>query len=396
MSAANKMALPFAGTARPAVREPCSLSAGEVKVEAHPAERVDDRLREEWSALVPLASEVNCFAEPWFVDAALRTIRGSRRIWLLEARRGTELIGILPVAPEFVYGRIPVVFTQNWCHHQAFLGTPIVRQGEEKAFWDAIIRCLDEADWAWSFLHLSDLVENGPVHRGLVEASAEMGRACDVVYRRVRAFLQSQLTPEDYHVQAVRPKKRKELRRLRSRLSEMGELRLSQLQSGDQLDDYCDSYLALEKAGWKGKAGTALACTEQGEAFFREVMAAALKEGRLQFLRLDLDGCAIAMLVNLVSPPGSFSFKTCFDEDFARFSPGVLLQIENLRILERADVDWMDSCAVDDHPMIDSLWTERRSVVRVTLPLAGLRRRSIYSACRLAENGMAALKGRRS
>ena len=44
--------------------------------------------------------------------------------------------------------------------------------------------------------------------------------------------------------------------------------------------------------------------------------------------------------------------------DYARFSPGVLIQLENLKILDRGDVAWMDSCAVQDHPMIDSLWTE--------------------------------------
>ena len=44
-----------------------------------------------------------------------------------------------------------------------------------------------------------------------------------------------------------------------------------------------------------------------------------------------------------VTAPGAFSFKTAFDEDYARFSPGVLLQIENLALLER---DGIEYCAV--------------------------------------------------
>ena len=70
------------------------------------------------------------------------------------------------------------------------------------------------------------------------------------------------------------------------------------------------------------------------EAFFREVVAAAWAAGRLQFLRLDVGGHCIAMLVNFLTPPGSFSFKTVFDEGYARFSPGVLIQLENLNILD--------------------------------------------------------------
>ena len=40
--------------------------------------------------------------------------------------------------------------------------------------------------------------------------------------------------------------------------------------------------------------------------------------------------------------------------------------------------------------MIDSLWTERRSIVRVTVPLKGARRRAIYAVCRALERGSAA------
>jgi hypothetical protein len=96
------------------------------------------------------------------------------------------------------------------------------------------------------------------------------------------------------------------------------------------------------------------------------------KAGRLQLLALELDNRPIAMLVNFLAPPGSFSFKTAFDESFARFSPGVLLQIENLRILERPEIAWMDSCAAEQHPMIESLWAQRRTLARVTVPLAAL------------------------
>jgi hypothetical protein len=98
------------------------------------------------------------------------------------------------------------------------------------------------------------------------------------------------------------------------------------------------------------------------------------------------------MLVNFLCPPGSFSFKTAFDEGFAHYSPGVLLQIDNLDILDRPDIAWMDSCAAQDHPMIDSLWTERRSIVRVTVPLKGWRRRIVWALCRALELASARLQ----
>lgn len=77
---------------------------------------------------------------------------------------------------------------------------------------------------------------------------------------------------------------------------------------------------------------------------------------------LDLDERPLALLINFFAPPG-FSFKTAFDEDYARFSPGVLLQQANLDLLDDPAIAWVDSCAAPGHPMIDSVWRERRAGV---------------------------------
>ena len=83
------------------------------------------------------------------------------------------------------------------------------------------------------------------------------------------------------------------------------------------------------------------------------------------------------MLATFLSPPGAFSFKTTFDERLARFSPGVLLQKENLDLLANEDVDWCDSCAAPDHPMIDHFWRGQRSVVARNIAIGGRIRRAI-------------------
>jgi CelD/BcsL family acetyltransferase involved in cellulose biosynthesis len=344
-------------------------------------------LEAEWTALAETASEPNAFSEHWFVAASLRTIAKGSDIRLLEVRRGEALVGLLLIEAHRGYARLPVRIVQNWAHDQMFLYTPLVAAGEERAFWAAILATLDEADWAPGLLHLRGMTEGGPVTNGLLEA-----RHGVIVHREVRAFLESELTPDAYYEQAVRQKKRKEIRRLKNRLAEQGPIEARVLGNEAELDDWCSLYLALEKAGWKGEAGSSLAGRPETEAFFREAVRAAWAAGRLQFLRLDVGGTCIAMLVNFLTPPGSFSFKTVFDEDYARFSPGVLIQLENLKILDDPRIAWMDSCAAEDHPMIDSLWTERRAIVRVSVPLKGLKRRAVYALCTTLERVSAAVK----
>ncbi len=346
-------------------------------------------LAAEWDALAEDAAEPNVFAERWFVAASAPLADASVR--LLAVRDGDTLIGLLPLARASHYGRLPLAHVENWLHYHAFLGGPLLRRGHEQAAWAAILAALDADPVSTGLLHLTNLVENGPVHTALLAAA---NRPCDIVHRIERALLQSDLAPDAYYAATVRKKKRKEIGRLQSRLAELGTVATRHFAADDDLDAWIDTFLSLEKSGWKGRAGSALACRPETARFFRDALHGAHAAGKLEMLRLDVDTRTIGILVNFFAPPGSFSFKTAFDEDFARYSPGVLIQLANLQILTRDDIAWMDSCAAEKHPMIDSLWGERRAIVRVTLPLAGWRSRALFHAARAIERAAAALKRR--
>ncbi|MGA9582670.1 MAG: GNAT family N-acetyltransferase [Allosphingosinicella sp.] len=355
------------------------------------ASDIDPAFLAEWQRLAGNASEPNSFQEPWFVAAGLDHLTEDRDIRLVEVRDG-GLIGVMPLCMRNDYGRLPAAHVRNWRHHNDFLGTPLVRRGRESDFWRTLLGHLDNAGWAPGFLHVNGLLERGPVHSGLVEAASALGRPAPIVQSRTRAALASSLSPEQYLETNVRKKKRKELKRLANRLAELGSLESRTWAPEHDLAAWCDDFLALERGGWKGRAGSALASRPATEAFFRQALSGAADAGRLQIRRLDLDGKPIAMLVNFLAPPGSFSFKIAYDEDYSRFSPGVLLELDNLDLLARGDIDWMDSCAAENHSMIDSLWGERRTIVRISLPLAGTRRRLSFAGWRAIESGWASAK----
>jgi len=94
----------------------------------------------------------------------------------------------------------------------------------------------------------------------------------------------------------------------------------------------------------------------------------AFRRGRLMMLAMHLNGRPVAMKCNLMSGAASFSFKIAFDEAFARLSPGVLLEIENIRRLHQTPgLEWMDSCAVSNHSMANRLWIDRRTIQTVAI-----------------------------
>ena len=365
------------------------INALPVRVEVLAHGDVPSDLMAAWQELAHDCAEPNSFMESWFAIPALR-YHGQGEARLIAVWQGSALIGVMAVAVAARYGRLSVRHTANWLGPQGFYGAPLVRSGFEKRFWQAALTTLNQADWAPGFLSLAGVDEAGPVLAGLRAATAALARPCPIVHRYERALLRSDLAPDAYLEASLRGKKRKELRRQRNRLSETGALQFRTFGEVDKIEDWIADFLALEAAGWKGSDGAAFANTADDRSFFRAIITGAHVAGCLEILRFDLDGRAIAMLINFLRPPGSFSFKIAYDEALARFSPGVLIELENLaRILTNPAVEWMDSCAAPNHPMIDGLWMERRSIVQVAVPLTGARRRLTYAVCRTIERAAA-------
>ena len=192
-------------------------------------------------------------------------------------------------------------------------------------------------------------------------------------------MLASEQSPEDYFTTTLSGKKRKELRRQLTRLSEIGKVGFKREYGAHGPEGWLDAFVTPEQAGWKRAARSALASREDTQALFCESLAGAAAYGVLERLALMLDGQPVAMLANFLTPPGAFSYKTAFDESYARFSPGVLLQCENLLLLDQADIAWTDSCASADHPMIDHIWRERRAIGRLSIAIGGKLRRAAFN-----------------
>lgn len=331
----------------------------------------DLRFLAKWNALIHRAIEPNPFYEPWFLLPSLDAFGHGARVTVYGYFEKGVLAGLLPLArPGSYYGyRLPHL--SSWLHANAFCGAPLIAQGSQERFWTALLAHLDRAPGSAFFFHCPQLPAEGPANAALSRVLAGQGRLAATVHSQVRAMLASDAAPQDYLATSLSTKHRKDLRRQRRRLAEQGDLAVERFDDMRAIEDWTLDFLTLESAGWKGEAGTALAKAQATRSLFTQVLHGAASAGRLERLALTLNGSRIAMLASFVSTPGAYSFKTAFDEDYAAYSPGMLLQLENLSSLANPAIEWTDSCAAPGHPMIDRLWSERRTLVSRNIAIGG-------------------------
>lgn len=343
---------------------------------------------EAWDVLAARAIEPNVFLCRWLAGARLRQLPDGERSRCLVAFRGEgagrQLVGLSLLTPSRGrrFNPLPVMRAVDL---YAPLSTPLIAPERPVETWSAMLACLGRA--GIGALALPDLAAEGTVASALREAAAGMGLPLVGLGKHRRAVLSSPLSGSDYLKATLDRRRRHEADRQRRRLAEQGRLEVAVAPaSGAGIGAALDGFLALEAAGWKGRAGTDLATAPGGAAFFR-AGAESAPEGAFRVVSLLLDGRPIAAGIVLVAGRRAFYVKTAYDETLARFSPGLLLTLDLTRLLlDDPAIDGADSVADADHPMIDRLWAGRMAIESMLVGLSAGRGLA-FQAALAAERG---------
>jgi CelD/BcsL family acetyltransferase involved in cellulose biosynthesis len=355
--------------------KPCESSAPAQDwwVEAVEERSALARRKPAWDALAANAVETNVFLEPWrFLPAAeffetdkpLCCVFVYRRAPRPEAR--PILCGFFPFERRRRYRKLPIRTLRLWDAAHVLL-TPLVHREHARQTLHYLF------DWAvregrCSLVEMPMIHGEGPFHQALIDVLNERRMPTFVEDTCNRAMIRRGRDAESYFADTLDPESLRNWRRLRRRLSEQGKLELRSLHANDDVDRWLQQFLTLEASGWKGRERTAVKSTVSSEAIFRASSRNAFALGKLQMLGLFLDGRPIALKCNYLSGSGGFTYKIAYDESFARFSPGVLLELDNIEEMHRRpDVQWLDSCAAPDHFMMNRLWKDRRTLQHLVL-----------------------------
>ncbi len=319
-----------------------------------------------WRDLMPRAIEPNVFLEPGFSFPAASNFGGAD-LGVLSVFHGAKLVGLLPGRVEgFSSGRAVPMFVA-WTHPFAPMSSPLLDRDTAADAVSALIASMSALPGSPKAALFPYLPETSVAARLIALDAATKGQAVTRLNIHARAALQR---IDDEPLSMISPRRRKELGRQRRRLAETGHLEHVVSSEPRDIRPAVADFVTLEARGWKGRSGGAAARSPAAEQFMTEAVVALSFERKVRIDRLRFDDRTIAATITLYSGDYAWFWKIAYEEEFARFSPGVQIALDLTDVLE-ADrhLAQVDSCAVAGHPMIDHLWAGRINMADWLVPL---------------------------
>jgi CelD/BcsL family acetyltransferase involved in cellulose biosynthesis len=352
---AATVGLPFLGRNRAGEAERGLVQSDAVSDASARCEIVDsawlERRLEAWDRLAAEAVTPNPFYAPRIVLAHIAHGLATPELRFIVVHRGERLLALLPFeGARLGFGTRAMA---AWTSPYVVTSTPLIAPDGLPDNVDALLEGLRRAGAVWLLPLLS------------LESRAGLALQVGLAARQwptqtVSAFGRAVLDGEDPNAyEAHVGRRRKDLSRRRKRLAELGRLETKSFTESEGLRRAVADFLALEARGWKGAAGSALACRPNTASYLRAVFADTGGPVTCRADVLFLDGRPIAISLALVSGGTAYLFKTAYDETLRRHAPGVLLEDEIVRIRrETGFAERLNSAAVPGG-VLDALYPHR-------------------------------------
>lgn len=265
----------------------------------------------EWDALADRAGAPP-FLRPGWVAAWMQAFGGGGELQVMEAKRGEDLVAVLPMLRQGGTLRSPT----NW-HTPVFGPLGIDAAASEELLGNLF-------DLPATTVELNHFGGSPTGAETLVAAARDDART--VIKREIgrSPFITLEGDFEDYE-QALSRNRRKALRRHRRKLEEEGKLHFEVHDGRTDLDRLLGELYAVEASGWKGENGTAISSRGDTERFYTDVARWAAERGWLRLAFHRLDGRPIACDFALEHDGTWYTLKAGYEEELRSFGPGALL-----------------------------------------------------------------------
>jgi hypothetical protein len=310
-----------------------------------------------WDDLVRRASS-NVFMNPAALQAACDTDFARIRMLLAweQGSRPRRLVGVWALQLRKLAPFWPTVL-EALPYNYAFLCSPVVDPAHADAVIAAFFAAIDKDPALPDIVSLPSLDAECPSYPAILKELAARGATPLMLSEGARPFV-----TREFGVKRS-GSTRKKLRQDWNRLTALGAVDVVNDRTPDGVAQAFETFLALEKASWKGEQGTALLSDPRDAAFVRRLLQNLAAQGNASVALLRVDGVAIAAQVLMYCGATAYTWKTAFSAGFGKYSPGALL-IDKItdELFAGPDIQTINSCAAEASFMAQ-LWAGRRAMV---------------------------------
>ncbi|KQS64427.1 hypothetical protein ASG39_10670 [Rhizobium sp. Leaf371] len=339
-------------------------------------------LQEELDFLSHRAIEPNVFFSGRFLAPAMPRLEDRVvRLAIIRDRSETRsrLRFLMPFSVEKPGFAIGTPIIRVWSNPFGPLGTPLLDTEEAAETLDNLFEALANPQAGLPpILVLPDLRLKGPLARLARAVAISRNLPLTVTDTFSRPVLESPLDGDTYLRGAISSAHLREVRRQWTLLSRLGTVTHAVARQPEEIRLRMEEFLALEASGWKGRQRTAIVMDRYRAAFAREAITNLAEADAVRIHTIDLDGVAIASMVVFMMGGEAYTWKTGYDETYARYSPGkLLLHALTEWHLDDPNITKSDSCAVPDHPIMSRFWKEREEMGTLVIGLRANRDRDV-------------------
>lgn len=345
----------------------------------------EDSFIDAWRELSEHAIVPNPFFDPDFCLPAIDALaKGRIRLATVFDDDGV-LIALAPISVSR-FAHVGPKTTSIWTHDYIPLGTPLVRQGCAFALNELFSNISAEFE-APVLSKLFKGMEHFDCRAG--------GFTVEELTSYKRAAMVTPLSGEEYRKVTLSKQRRQGLnrryRRLAERTAHLGPLCIELCSDPDMVPNHFETFMRVEKLGWKGGNQSALLNSKTHADFAREVAVKLSNRSSFVVATLKAGDTILAALTLLKARGEYFSWKTSYDESFAECSPGnqMLARFAD-ELMGQGDEVVLDSCAAPDNTLANAIWSERVEVkdllfIHPTQKAAGLAIRNMINLHRQAK-----------
>jgi Acetyltransferase (GNAT) domain len=349
-------------------------------------DELDSETVNSWESLEDRALESNAFLSPRFVIPAMRhlgkpqELRQTMFVFVERANGGAaDLVGAGVFVKTSGNRNFPLPHLRAFRSLHSYLSGILVDRDEAEGAVRAFFQFFCDKNATWHGVEFEYRPVDGIQAELITGVAEEFGSLWAEQERIHRAIFAPSEGGEAYIRSQFSSGRIKDLRRMRRRLEEQGDIHWRALFGNEVDGQSIERFLDIEHMGWKGENGTSLRSRPAHEAFFREMVGGFREKEGLFFTEMYLNNVVIASTSNLISGGTGFAFKIGWDPRYAKMGPGVLNEVEFIQRAPKlcGSLSYIDSGALEGS-FIDQFWVGRRALASGIFGTTALGRKVLW------------------